>query len=201
MNTIARFALENLALHVIDGKIPPYWLFRDTGLAQVESDDYDEIRAMSDEELEDLVRTNALGLPMSLPLSLKLEEPSAQEWWLPFEPMISLTGKNIIKRRQVNKGRIRGSIKERWSQDDYEITIEGVLIGTDGKYPAADVGRLKNFCEAAAVIALNPLLEIFGISRLVIESWEMPFTGGTSNQNYSIKAYSDDIYKLLLEQS
>jgi hypothetical protein len=201
MNTIARFALENLALHVIGGKIPPYWLFRDTGLAQVESDDYDEIRAMSDEELEDLVRTNALGLPMSLPLSLKLEEPSAQEWWLPFEPMISLTGKNIIKRRQVNKGRIRGSIKERWSQDDYEITIEGVLIGTDGKYPAADVGRLKNFCEAAAVIALNPLLEIFGISRLVIESWEMPFTGGTSNQNYSIKAYSDDIYKLLLEQS
>ena len=201
MNTIARFALENLALHVIGGKIPPYWLFRDTGLAQAESDDYDEIRAMSDEELEDLVRTNALGLPMSLPLSLKLEEPSAQEWWLPFEPMISLTGKNIIKRRQVNKGRIRGSIKERWSQDDYEITIEGVLIGTDGKYPAADVGRLKNFCEAAAVIALNPLLEIFGISRLVIESWEMPFTGGTSNQNYSIKAYSDDIYKLLLEQS
>ena len=201
MNTIARFALENLALHVIGGKIPPYWLFRDTGLAQVESDDYDEIRAMSDEELEDLVRTNALGLPMSLPLSLKLEEPSAQEWWLPFEPMISLTGKNIIKRRQVNKGRIRGSIKERWSQDDYEITIEGVLIGTDGKYPAADVGRLKNFCEAAAVIALNPLLEIFGISRLVIESWEMPFTGGTSNQNYSIKAYSDDIYKLLLQQS
>lgn len=201
MNTLGRFALENLALHVIGGKIPPYWLFRDTGLAQVESDDYDEIRAMSDEELEDLVRTNALGLPMSLPLSLKLEEPSAQEWWLPFEPMISLTGKNIIKRRQVNKGRIRGSIKERWSQDDYEITIEGVLIGTDGKYPAADVGRLKNFCEAAAVIALNPLLEIFGISRLVIESWEMPFTGGTSNQNYSIKAYSDDIYKLLLEQS
>ena len=123
MNTIARFALENLALHVIDGKIPPYWLFRDTGLAQVESDDYDEIRAMSDEELEDLVRTNALGLPMSLPLSLKLEEPSAQEWWLPFEPMISLTGKNIIKRRQVNKGRIRGSIKERWSQDDGKATL------------------------------------------------------------------------------
>ena len=118
MNTLGRFALENLALHVIGGKIPPYWLFRDTGLAQVDSGDYDEIRTMSDEELEDLVRTNALGLPMSLPLSLKLEEPGAQEWWLPFEPMVSLTGKNIIKRRQVNKGRIRGSIKERWAQDD-----------------------------------------------------------------------------------
>ena len=112
--------------------------------------------------------------------------------------MISLTGKHVIKRRQVNKGQIRGSIKERWAQDDYDITIEGVLIGTDGRYPSADVARLKNFCEAASVTALSPFLEVFGISRLVIESWEMPFTAGEANQNYSIKAYSDDIYKLLL---
>lgn len=201
MNTATRFALENIALRVFGGKIPPYWLFRDTGLAQVPSEDYDTIRAMDDTELEDLVRTNALGIPMTMPLSLKLEEPGAREWLLPLEPMISLTGKHIIKRRQVNKGQIRGSIKERWAQDDYEITIEGVLIGTDGQYPEADVARLKNFCEAAAVNALSPLLEIFGISRLVIESWEMPFTAGQANQNYTIKAYSDDVYKLLLGSS
>lgn len=201
MNTATRFALENIALRVFGGKIPPYWLFRDTGLAQVPSEDYDTIHALDDVELEDLVRTNALGIPMTMPLSLKLEEPGAREWLLPLEPMISLTGKHIIKRRQVNKGQIRGSIKERWAQDDYEITIEGVLIGTDGQYPEADVARLKNFCEAAAVNALSPLLEIFGISRLVIESWEMPFTAGQANQNYTIKAYSDDVYKLLLGSS
>lgn len=198
MNTVTRFALENIALRVLGGKIPPYWLFRDTGIAQVPSEDYDSVRAMDDRELEDLVRTNALGIPMAMPLRLKLEEPGAQEWLLPLEPMISLTGRHIIKRRQVNKGLVRGSIKERWAQDDYEITVEGVLIGTDGKYPAADVARLKNFCEAAAVTALSPLLEVFGISRIVIESWEFPFTSGANNQNYSIKAYSDDIYKLLL---
>ena len=198
MNTVTRFALENIALRVLGGKIPPYWLFRDTGIAQVPSEDYDSVRAMDDRELEDLVRTNALGIPMAMPLRLKLEEPGAQEWLLPLEPMISLTGRHIIKRRQVNKGLVRGSIKERWAQDDYEITIEGVLIGTDGKSPAADVARLKNFCEAAAVTALSPLLEVFGISRIVIESWDFPFTSGANNQNYSIKAYSDDIYKLLL---
>nr|DAR87522.1 MAG TPA: hypothetical protein [Caudoviricetes sp.] len=201
MNTATRFALENIALRVFGGKIPPYWLFRDTGLAQVPSEDYDTIHAMDDVELEDLVRTNALGIPMTMPLSLKLEEPGAREWLLPLEPMISITGKHIIKRRQVNKGLVRGSIKERWAQDDYEVTIEGVLIGTDGQYPEADVARLKNFCEAAAVNALSPLLEIFGISRLVIESWEMPFTAGQANQNYTIKAYSDDVYKLLLGSS
>ena len=201
MNTATRFALENIALRVFGGKIPPYWLFRDTGLAQVPSEDYDTIHAMDDVELEDLVRTNALGIPMTMPLSLKLEEPGAREWLLPLEPMISITGKHIIKRRQVNKGLVRGSIKERWAQDDYEVTIEGVLIGTDGQYPEADVARLKNFCEAAAVNALSPLLEIFGISRLVIESWEMPFTAGQANQNYTIKAYSVDVYKLLLGSS
>ena len=201
MNTATRFALENIALRVFGGKIPPYWLFRNTGIAQVPSEDYDAIRAMDDAELEDLVRTNALGIPMTMPLSLRLEEPGAREWLLPLEPMISLTGRHIIKRRQVNKGLIRGSIKERWAQDDYEITIEGVFIGTDGRYPEADVARLKNFCEAASVTALSPLLEVFGISRLVIESWEMPFTAGAANQNYTIKAYSDDIYKLLLSSN
>ena len=201
MNTATRFALENIALRVFGGKIPPYWLFRDTGSAQVPSEDYDAIRAMDDAELEDLVRTNALGIPMTMPLSLKLEEPGAREWLLPLEPMISLTGRHIIKRRQVNKGLIRGSIKERWAQDDYEVTIEGVFIGTDGRYPESDVARLKNFCEAASVTALSPLLEVFGISRLVIESWEMPFTAGAANQNYTIKAYSDDIYKLLLSNN
>lgn len=198
MNTATRFTLENIALRVLGGKIPPYWLFRETGIAQVPSEDYDAVRAMDDKELEDLVRTNALGIPMTMPLRLRVEEQGAEEWLLPLEPMISLTGKHVIKRRQVNKGLIRGSIKERWAQDDYGITIEGVLIGTDGRYPEADVARLRNFCEAAAVTALSPLLEVFGISRIVIESWDFPFTSGENNQNYSIKAYSDDIYKLLL---
>jgi len=35
----------------------------------------------------------------------------------------------------------------------------------------------------------------------VIEGWEMPFTAGAANQNYTIKAYSDDIYKLLLSNN
>ncbi len=198
MNTATRFVLENLAQRVSLGKVPPYWLFRNTGHADVDSGEYDPVRSMTDRELEETVRTNALGIPMQLPMRLKLEEAGAEEWLIPMEPMVSLTGQNIITRRQVNKGRVRGSIKERWAQDDYTITIEGILMGTDGKYPEEDVARLRTFCEAARVTALNPLLEIFGISHIVIESWEMPFTGGAMNQNYSIKARSDDIYKLLL---
>lgn len=113
MNTVTRFALENMAFRVLGGKVPPYWLFRKTGINEVDGDGYRDIESMSDEELEDTVRTNALGIPMQLPLRLRLEESGSEEWLVPMEPMISLTGQNVITRRHVNKGKIRGSIKER----------------------------------------------------------------------------------------
>lgn len=210
MSTTNRFILQNLALRAMGlTKVPPYWLFRENNFHGVnlgymsaaktipDSSGFD-VETMSDAELEDVVRTNATGVPMVLPLRFQLEESGAQEWLFPMEPMISVNGQNILVRRNVSKGKIRGSIKERWTQDDYSVRIEGILMGMDGKYPEADVAKLRSFCEAGHVKALNPLLEIFGISQLAIESWDIPFTSGTINQNYTIQAYSDDIYKLLL---
>lgn len=200
MNTATRFILENVALRTIGGKVPPYWLFRKGELSEVDSAEYAEIKRLSDEQLADVVRTNALGVPMQMPVRLKLEEPDAEEWLLPIEPMVSVTGQNIITRRRVNKGRVKGSIKERWTEDDYSVTIEGILMGSDGNYPTADVAKMRKFCEAGRVFILNPLLEIFGISHIVIEKWDIPFTSGNENQNYTLSGYSDDIYKLLLSR-
>lgn len=212
MSTTNRFILQNLALRAMGlTKVPPYWLFRENNFHGVnlgymsaaktipDSSGFD-VENMSDAELEDVVRTNATGVPMVLPLRFQLEESGAQEWLFPMEPMISVNGQNILVRRNVSKGKIRGSIKERWTQDDYSVRIEGILMGMDGKYPETDVAKLRSFCEAGHVKALNPLLEIFGISQLAIESWDIPFTSGTINQNYTIQAYSDDIYKLLLSR-
>lgn len=212
MSTTNRFILQNLALRAMGlTKVPPYWLFRENNFHGVnlgymsaaktipDSSGFD-VETMSDAELEDVVRTNATGVPIVLPLRFQLEESGAQEWLFPMEPMISVNGQNILVRRNVSKGKIRGSIKERWTQDDYSVRIEGILMGMDGKYPEADVAKLRSFCEAGHVKALNPLLEIFGISQLAIESWDIPFTSGTINQNYTIQAYSDDIYKLLLSR-
>lgn len=212
MSTTNRFIFQNLALRAMGlTKVPPYWLFRENNFHGVnlgymsaaktipDSSGFD-VETMSDAELEDVVRTNATGVPMVLPLRFQLEESGAQEWLFPMEPMISVNGQNILVRRNVSKGKIRGSIKERWTQDDYSVRIEGILMGMDGKYPEADVAKLRSFCEAGHVKALNPLLEIFGISQLAIESWDIPFTSGTINQNYTIQAYSDDIYKLLLSR-
>lgn len=208
----SRFILQNIALRAMGlTKVPPYWLFREnnfhginmgylpSGKTMPDSSDFN-VEDLSDEELEEVVRTNALGVPMAMPLRFQLEESGAKEWLFPVEPMISLNGQNILVRRHVSKGTIKGSIKERWTQDDYTVRIEGILMSREGKYPEEDVAMLKNFCEAGHVKALCPLLEIFGISQLAIESWDIPFTTGVTNQNYTITAYSDDIYKLLLSR-
>lgn len=169
-------------------------------VSTVKSDEYSELESMSDQELEDVIRTNARGVPMTASLRFQLEEPGAAEWLFPYEPMISINGQNRLIRRYVSKGKIKGSIKERWTQDDYTVTIEGILISEDGRYPTDDVEKLRTFCEKGHVKALSPLLEIFGINQLAIESWDMPFTSGATNQNYSMTCYSDDIYKLLLSR-
>lgn len=212
MSTTNKFILQNLALRAAWlTKVPPYWLFRENnffgknlgyiqgGKTIPDSSGFD-VTKITEEELEDIVRTNALGVPMVMPLRFQLEEAGAEEWLFPVEPMISVNGQNILTRRHVSKGKVKGSIKERWTQDDYTVRIEGLLMSEDGSYPDADVTRLKNFCEAGHVKALCPLLEIFGISQLAIESWDIPFTTGRANQNYTIQAYSDDIYKLLLSR-
>lgn len=187
-----------MAARVTGLKFPPYVPYLWSERAQVPNDAYNEFLSKTDGELSELIRSNALGIPMVCPVSLRLED-SEEEWYIPYEPLISLTGKNIIVRRQVNKGKIRGSIKERWSQDDYNITIKGVLIGDNG-YPREDVAKLRKYCEAAKVEVYCPLLEIFGISKMVIENYEFPMTTGSNNQNYSLTCYSDDVYKLLLSR-
>lgn len=208
-----RFILENIALRAMGlTKVPPYAMFREndfhgvnTGYLKngkvIENPTDFKVSLMSDEELEEVIRTNANGVPMVMPLRFQLEEPGAKEWEFPVEPMVSVQCQHILTRRHVSKGKVRGSIKERWTQDDYTIHIEGILMSKDGKYPKDDVAILKNFCEKGQVKALSVFLEVFGISQVAISSWSFPFTSGATNQNYTIEAYSDDVARLLVSNT
>lgn len=195
--SVSRFILQNIAARAIGQKIPPYWLFRKSMLNSVDPTDYN-FDDLSDEELIEDIKTNALGVPMMFPLQLKSD---TTDWWLlPYEPVLTITGKNIIAKRQVAKGNARGSIKERWTQDDYQITVDGILMG-DNNYPKDDVLKLRRLCEGAKVQVDCPLFEIFGITQMVIDSYEFPATTGRSNQAYRLTCSSDDIYKILLKSS
>lgn len=199
--SVSKFILGNIAARTIGLKVPPYWLFNQPVVTRQDPSEYDELMMLEEAELEDMVRTNALGVPMRFPLEISLVEQ--EDWWLvPIEPLITLTGRNIIVRRQVSKGKIRGSIKERWTQDDYQVKIEGALMDQKrDDYPRDDVQKLRNFCEAAKLKVRCPLFEIFSINQIVVESYDFPFTKGIQNQQYTINAYSDDTYKLLLKNN
>ena len=164
---LTKFVLGNILARTTGLKVPPYWLFNQTPVTEGDSSGYSELMKLSVEEMTEQILSNALGVPMRMPLEIKREGDS-NYWLLPFEPLITITGKNIITKRQVSKGKIRGSIKERWTQDDYQITIDGVLINTESKnYPSDDVQKLRKYCEAAKWEVRSPLFEIFSIFQLV----------------------------------
>lgn len=197
---LTKFILGNILARTTGLKVPPYWLFNQTPVTEGDSAGYSELMKLSVEEMTEQILSNALGVPMRMPLEIKREGDS-DYWLLPFEPLITITGKNIITKRQVSKGKIRGSIKERWTQDDYQITIDGVLINTESKnYPSDDVQKLRKYCEAAKWEVRSPLFEIFSIFQLVVENYDFPFTSGIMNQRYTLSCSSDDTYKLLLKK-
>ena len=178
-------------------KNPPYGLFNPPAIAG-ETPYMDSIAGMSDEQLADLLATNAKGIPMVFPLYFAVE---GGPWWmLPYEPQVTIQGSNVLVKKQVQKGAVRGTIKERWAQGDFSITINGILIGEEGQYPEDDVKQLRSFCEAGKVLVKSPQMELFSINQIVVEDWNIPFTAGQANQAYTINAVSDDIYKLLLRR-
>jgi hypothetical protein len=145
------------------------------------------------------------------PLSMSIDQGKTY-FRLPYEPLISITGKNVIAKRRVakwnaeNSKQLTGSIKERWSQDDYEITITGVLMGAllkgnfEDCYPRADFEKLKKVLTNSKEIWINcPPLELLGINKIAIDDFSYPFTKGENVQAYEIKSCSDYSYNLLME--
>ena len=149
-----------------------------------------------------------LGNLYQCPLWIKWEnEPDDFEtgWWrLPFDPVISVSGGNQIVRTDVlrqdnSRTERRGTVKEVWSQQDYQVQIAGMFIGKDGYFPLEDIHRLREYCEGRKVVlCCNDLLEAFGINRLAIESFDFAHTPGYENQQFAIKAYSDEDFSLLI---
>lgn len=200
---VTRFMFENPSPHPTGSVTPPYSEVERIGGNMLLPAAYHALRNLRSEELHETLLANALATPMTLPLRIARADDPAQNagWTLPVEPLITVSGKNLIVRRQISKGKVRGSVKEKWTQDDYSIKINGLLMDplNPEVYPADDVKTLKDYCEAGNLTVLCPLLELFGIKFITVESYEFPFTKGKGNQAYSISAYSDNIHQLLLE--
>jgi len=108
-----------------------------------------------------------------------------------------LSFKNSITRRQVAKGNTRGTIKESWTQDDVEITISGIFINEANAYPDEVKLLMQYFNLHKSIKVTCSLINAHEIDYIAIESIDLPFTKGSNNQAFQIKAYSDDVFELL----
>ena len=166
--------------------LPPYWLNHP-----------EVVRSMAD-NLDQAEPQSRLGVPCACPLLVRGQNEA--NWWeLPIEPVITINGKNSIVKRQVlkvagTKGERRGTVKELWTQDDYEVNISGIFIADEEyRLPEQDIRRLRGYCEAhEPLYVLSDLFTLFNIDRIVIEDYSFPFTHGMQNQMFAIKAYSDN---------
>ncbi len=130
--------------------------------------------------LREQYKKTLIGIEMLMPL--KLGVPQKETWELPTEPMVSLKGGHLIIRCYPNRSTKGGSIKERWSSDDYGISIKGVLINfKEEKYHEDQIKRLREVCEHKGSIKVeNTMFRLFGIERIVITGYDIPFTKGLS---------------------
>jgi len=164
------------------------------------SDIYRQLFGATGKLLKDLAGS-AEGTIIRCPLTLSyagddLYNPDS--WKLPYEPLISVTGRNVIIRNHILKNREKGTVKELWSADDYEIEIKGIVSTSDRtKLPEAEINRLRWFFEVRRTIEVSsPLLGLFGIQYMAIENISFPHTDGYNYQAYVIKAFSDKPFLL-----
>jgi hypothetical protein len=149
-------------------------------------------------DASDLVQAGQ-SVSMVLPLSFRMSDGS---WWqFPIEPLISISGKNVVVRRNVAKSSNRGTIKERWAEDDLSISIQGSLVHSDlDTYPSQDLSLLYEvITQRKAIEVKNELLQLLNVHQIVIEPYSFPFSKGENVQNFSISAYSDDLYELFID--
>ena len=149
-------------------------------------------------EVKELVES---GQPVAMVMPFTFYLPDDTPWILPYEPLISVQGENIIIKRNVAKSDSRGSIKERWAEGDIKITIEGTFVNEDlKKYPAIEVQKLRQVATQRRAIKIeNELLQLLNVNYIVIEDYALPFSKGENVQNYSLTALSDDSYNLFIE--
>lgn len=94
-----------------------------------------------------------------------------------------------------------GTVKEYIGMDDYQLTINGIINGSNGTFPFQDVAALHAICKAPVTIpVVSAYLQLFDIFNIVITEFNFEQeAGGYSKQNFTISAISDTPVELLIQ--
>lgn len=98
--------------------------------------------------------------------------------------------RNIIK--TVIQGR-DGSVKEYIGEADAQITVNGVITGTNGHYPIDELNQLLQVIKAPiAIKVISTYLQAIGIYSIVFEDRQLHQEAGSySYQQFTLNAISD----------
>jgi hypothetical protein len=151
----------------------------------------------------------ATGVQMQMPFRIGVTETSL--WLLPLEPFVSARMSNVITRRTIAKMKqgtngsqsAFGSVKELWTKDDYEIIITGMLNDhtQPDQLPSEVISKLNGLISLGRPLIVEcALLTALGVSQIVVQGCEFPATPGIGDQFFTIKAYSDNNFNLLIEK-
>lgn len=132
------------------------------------------------------------------------------------EPLVSVRASKTIARRNIAKLAPRGptpgetviqfgSVKELWSMNDYEISVEGIFQAFDkenpdvpvDKPPTEWVARFDSLMRAGQSLVISSwITDTLGITQISIDNWDLPHTDGLENQKYRFSGYSDQYFDL-----
>jgi hypothetical protein len=105
--------------------------------------------------------------------------------------------KNLIRTKIQGRD---GDVIEYIGMGNYEVTINGIITGSNGVRPIQDILDLKSVLDAPRSIDVaSAYLQALNINKLVIESYTFEQQeGGYSYQTFSINAISDVSQELRL---
>ncbi len=97
---------------------------------------------------------------------------------------------------RIIKTEIQGrnvTVKEYIGEDDASVSIQGVITGWNGHFPADEVSALNEWRRAPLSKSVtSAYLQNLGITNLVVESFEVPqVAGGYSYQTFTMQCISD----------
>ena len=105
--------------------------------------------------------------------------------------------KNIITTQIQGRN---GTVKEYIGMGDYNISIQGIITGTNGVYPIDAVSNLKKILVASVPLAVNSwYLQNLDIDSVVVNDFTLnQVAGGYSYQPFVITCLSDKPIELIL---
>ncbi len=113
--------------------------------------------------------------------------------------LIMVTRPKMIIKTNITGGE-QGSVKEYISLDDFQVSIQGLITGSNGRYPFEEVAALQEICDAPVSIPVTSYyLQNLKIFNLVVDDYSFEQQPGSiSQQPFTINCSSDMPIALLI---